>query len=363
MVSLIRNLLPDSIDGIIESFERDENEQYSLTLLHKTDNSIYCFLSGNLQGIDSNLKIPFGMTLALAKRRRVRAHYDVVFDRQDIEKGHYFLFSEADLFTEESKSQVIPFLFGDELPLPYAVVDRGLRKLLLEYMQMGANNRLEAIERVGEYGVLRSIIYTRFNGDWKKKGAQISEAGMSLKSRVTELFHEYNSPSTLIHPVDYRPEDRKQQTMFTNQKFPVKAWLIPLIYLRMSFMPYSAVITDTKEDFQTPYEKRFKLIKSKEEEVNILLSDFAMAHPKAIDGLVRILEFMKHTANVTTYAALVGLTALAYQYAHPAISYPMMAVSSLSGLTMLGNVVRSHGRDSSGLISTFLERKMYNKLN
>lgn len=364
MASFIKDIIPDDIGRLIDDLEEDHSEQNLLTLLHKTDNSSYYFLSPNLQEIGENLKMPYGMTLELkGKKSKVKIHYDVEFERKDIDDGHYFLLKNDSPLPNESDPKVIPFLFRNDSP--YAIVDGGLKHILLEYAQMRADISIDVYEHLGHYGILRGIAMGFFNKNLNKKNKLAKEASKDLSSRINELFRYEKSPSTLIHKHEYRDEDFDKKTMFVKMGFLEKVFKIPkIVYIvpMIALTPYSYLINEIKKTIQSPYENRFKLMKSKEEEERVLMSDFAFAHPKAINGFYRVIEFMKHGANGITFGLYVGATYLAEQYTHWGLSYPMMAVGAASGLTMLGNYITSGGRNSSGMISTLIDSKVSNRL-
>jgi|WetSurMetagenome_2_1015567.scaffolds.fasta_scaffold142063_2 hypothetical protein len=358
MKSLLEAIIPDSIDDLVSRLEKDSNEQYNLTLLHKTKDSIYCFLSDNLQGITPNQKIRFGMSLAFSKGNDVEAYYDAEFEKRQTAEGYYFLFKHDSPMPKDQAPKILPFEFKED-NIPYAIVDKRLKDMLTEYVEMDANMTLEMFSTMGDHGAVGGQIRFMFNGKTKRKAAEIREYGKMLKARVTDLFHEEKSPSTLIHPKGYLLQDRSKKTMFA-KKIPYKqilqvGALVPFI----AAAPISALTSEFEKDFTVPYENRFKLDKSKEEEAQIILSDFAAGHPKVIKGMIRMLESIKHTANVANYAGLVSISALAYQYGPPAIGYLMLGISAASGMTMLNNAISSQGRDSGGLVSSLLEEMLY----
>ncbi len=357
MTTISRDLSID-FDKLLEDLQRDDDGRYSLTLLHKTDGSIYCFLSDRLQGVDSEETIPVGATLGLSKKRRdIQVHYDVAFHKRDTGDGFYFVL-ESDTPFDRNRELIVPFNFEDDPP--YAVVSKGLKQKLGDYMSMRANRDIEMLEHIGQHGLLKTFFNRRFRREIKKKYASIRETEQSLKTHITDLFREHTSPSTILHPFKYLNEDKGKRALFVKQEYKNFLCVFPLI----TFIPYKPVINALNDEFTAPFELKFKLMKSKEEEQRVLLSDFAYSHPKAKEGVIRAFESVKHAANFTTYAGFAGLTVLAHKYAPWWASYPMTAVSSLSGLTMLYNVIRSRGRDSSGVISTFLGSLVpYNKLD
>ena len=103
-------------------------------------------------------------------------------------------------------------------------------------------------------------------------------------------------------------------------------------------------------DMKELYQNRFG--DGEEKAAQAAVSEHFMAHPRMYNGCMKIIEILKHTANLSMYTGQLGLTAAAYNYTHPVISYPIIGATAISGLTILNNLIKTGGSDSSGVIST-----------
>lgn len=349
MQSMLQDTIPATIDTFLQTWQQDESEQYRLTLLHKSRSSIYCFLSSSMQELIPEQNIPMGMTLAFSKKTKIQAHYGVVLHRKDIDGGYYYTFDSDSPLQE--KDRVIPFRYENELPS--VIVDKGLKQKLLDYITLQANFLLQGLEYVGEHGSLRTYFYAKFSKERKTKKKTLRGSGRSLRSTVEALLHEESSPSSFIQPSAYVEEDKGKKAIFVEEK--MRKYLLLLI----AFVPPSRLETQIMQA-QDQYKSHFG--ESKQEEAQRLLSEFATGHPKAIEGLRGGIRLIKHTSNLSVYAIQLITTALAYKYAWRIISYPLIAASVASGLTMANNLIRSRGQDSSGIIATLIERAYFHKL-
>lgn len=352
MLPIVKDIIPNSIDELIDRWEKTDSETYRLTLLHKKDKAIYCFLSGNMQEIEPEQKVDLGMTIALSKRTAINVHYDVVFHRHDIDGGYYLSFDEDDPL--ESEGKIIPFCYKSELPS--VIVDKNLKEKLLDYITIYSDNLMEGLEYFGEHNFLKAVFNMTFKKKWKEKSITYKEIGKSVKRSIEDLFREESSPSIFIRPASYEESDKNKKTIFVRQHI---LRYLPIIIPILAFSPYSALIDFYRENTKDPYENKFG--QSKEEEARSLMSDFVLGHPKIFKGAQKLLELFKHASNMGIYAAQVAATVLAYKYTWPIISYPMILGSGLSGCTMIRNFIKSKGRNSSGIISTFLDY-CYNEL-
>jgi len=353
MSRIVDTMIPDSISTDIERWEQDEGDSYRLTLLHKNKDRLYCFLSGNMQEVAPEQRIDLGMTIAISKRTRVRVHYDGTFHQRKIPGGHYLTFSEDTIDGETEKA--IPFRYERELPS--VIVERNLKQKLTDYIERGGETLLQTIEHYGDHTLARALYDFRFGKKWREMNKEIREARKALRRDITFLFHEERSPSTFIQPQNYLGQDRKKASMFTKQTtLPKVIAVMPIIALA----PLSAfeMITEEASD---AYENKFG--ESKEEEAQRALSEFAMANPRTLKGFNKFLRTFKHAANMGIYATQAAITGAAYAYTWPIISYPLIASAVASGATMAANLVRSRGRDSSGIISTIIEKSAFNKLD
>lgn len=351
MQPLFKDIIPDSIDELFEEWNKDDGDQHRLTLLHKNGDNLYCFLSRGVQEITPEKKIDLGMTIALSKYISVNCHYDVIFHKRDIEDGYYFTMDDDNPF--ELKSRIVPFCYQSDLPS--VIVEKSLTKKLLEYIAMRSDDALKISEYIGEHNILKVIFKAVYDTFIKKP--QPNEIASSFRKNISDLFHEEKSPSVLLQPKDYVEEDHGREAIFVKKKIPKKTILaMPLL----AFVPYSLFIESIATKTIKKYEQKFG--QSKEEEAKSLLSEFGIGHPKASKGMRKMAEWLKHTANLGVYTALAGTTALAYHFTMPAISYPLIACSGASGLTMLANLALSKGKDSSGIIASIIERK-YCKAN
>ena len=162
-----------------------------------------------------------------------------------------------------------------------------------------------------------------------------------------------------MHPHQYADDDRRLPSMFIRRR---GAPLIPKIILAfpmIAAMPYSFYTTMISE-VEDPYRNRFG--ESREEERRSLVSSFMFGHPHAAAGIRRIYEAVKHTANTVTYGIMAGGAVLFSDSNYPKLAGCAQIWTGFCGATMLWNLIRSRGRDSSGPISTLLDRKLYHRL-
>ncbi len=356
MQKIIKNLIPGSIDEVIDKWRQEDSEKYRLTLLHKNKNDYYCFLSNNMQEIESNNEISMGMTIvAKPKRVNVKVHYDLVFSKKDLNEGFYFVMSEESLFERENK--VIPFYFKSDLLS--TIVERQLKEKLLDYIEIKSRGTITNFEYLGSHTFIKTFLHVLFSKEVKEKRKIYRAASKSLGNDISSLFHEEKSPSDFIQQFDYLSEDKKKKTLFVNS---LKNILTPMSFIPLSsFLPYSMCKYYISQAVIKPYENKFG--QNKEEEAKALSSEFFAGHPRVVEGFTKILEVIKHTGNITAYAMLGGATAFSHFILDsPVLSYPLITGMGLSGLTMLTNFIKSKGRNSSGMISTVLDIMLYNKL-
>jgi len=355
MTSFAETIIPDSVDELIERLEKEDSSQFRLTLLHKTKDSIYCFLSPGLSEVIPEQKIPWGITLAFSKRIDFKTHYDLVFHKQNIDKGYYFLLEDDNPI--EAKPRVIPFCYQDD-ELPSTIVERNLKTRLLECITAEANQRIKTIEQFGELGLIKTFF--KNNKENKEEREAIKEEGKAIKRNVQALFHEESSPSVLLHQIDYNDSDKDKKTMFVKSNYLKVILQTPGILSILTLIPQSIVENYNTTTLKKKYKPEFN--QSKEEEAKSIISDFYIAHPKAVEGIKVLLRAAKHTGNITTYATIAGVTALSYKYLSPYLSYPLIATTGASGLTMTANIISSRGKNSSGIISTLIDKVYFNRL-
>lgn len=352
MERLIQDFIPDTIDTLLERWEGEGTEQYRLTLLHKNNDNIYCFLSGNLQEIKPEQKIDRGMTISLSKKNRIESHYDLIFHRKEVNERYYFTLEKESFY--KKKTKVLPFGFESEPPS--IIVNRDLKEKLIDYIEKRSGRTLNVLEYIGNNNLLKAIFHIRHREKWKEEKEKIKEVEKSFRKDITELFKEEPSPSLFIRRGQYLPEDISKEVLFVKGRNSLKyVLLIP----GLAIMPVSFPDVFLRP-LNAKYEQKF--LKTKEEEYKFLISEFALAHPKLIKGVQRIFEGFKHVSNLSVYTASLGITVLSHLYTPPVISYPLITLNSASALTMLTNLIRSKGRDSSGIISSLLERKLVEKL-
>jgi len=355
---IFQGMIPDSIDEVLDRWHQDDSEQYRLTLLHKNKDGIFCFLSGNLQEVRPEQKIDLGMTLALSRRARVNIHYDCVFHQRNIDSGNYFTFEEDNSL--EGKDKVIPFCY--EKDLPSTMVDRKVKETLLDYITLVGDYSLNRFEYFAEHNFVEALFNLSFSKEWKERSKPYKEAEKSLLERIIPLFQEESSPSTFIQPPRYKVEDRKLGIMFEESRLrlPIKLYLaLP----RVAFAPCSLLRARIETELGDRYEEhKGKFGQTEEGEAKILLSEFLAGRPKVVDAVYKSMDLYKHTANMGMYAFQISIAALAHTHTWPILSYPLIAGSVISGLTMMSNFISSKARDSSGLIATLLDRSKFNKV-
>ena len=357
--SIIRKINPSSIENIIERFENEGSESYRLTLLHKNNSDLCCFLSGNLQEISSTQKIDVGITMVFSKKIKIDVHYDIEFKKREIKNGYYYVMFDDS--PGELNERVIPFGFVKEPPS--VIVHRNLEEKLIDCLECKSQLLLDFLEELGEGNSLKVIYDSVRSKKWKNRYKKLMEYKKSLQQNVSFLFHEESSPSTFILPTSYISEDATKKTLFVRESdYKNTIVAIPLI----AFMPNTFLDYFEKEMIDTYRNKidtyRNKFGQSKEEEMRLMLSEFFMSHPKARKGIKKILEFYKPASNLSMYALQAGLTALAYRYTPSIIGYPFFTFTLLSGCTIATNLIISRGKDSSGIISTLLRKSLTNKL-
>lgn len=353
MSSIIRDMIPGSIDDVIERWEQDESENYRLTLLHKNGKDLYCFLSGNMQEIEERNKIDMGMTLSFGKKTNIESYYDIIFRKNEIKDGYYFTFKHDDI--TEGGEKVIPFRFEEEMPS--VIVDKNLMKKINDYLTKSCEIVLGELEYLGDHGTLRYFIYAKFDKERKERIELNNSLKISLGNTLNNLFRENKSPSSFIKPINYLERDKKKKSIFVKKNLMKHCLWVPSF---VSLFPKSLIDHFFDVKIKDSYQDRFG--QSKEEEAEVLMSDFAIGHPKVIKGVKIFIESTRHLGNTVNYSAQTSLTLLAYNYAEPIIHYPMIGGVALTGATMLSNLIKSKGRDSSGIISTLAERRFFNRL-
>ena len=297
-----------------------------------------------------------GMTIAVSRRTAaIEVHYDVLFHQKDA-SGKPYLIMEQDSPLKNQCKKVVPFRFTREAPS--VIVDRTLSSNLLEYVSQIGESNLDAFEQIGEVGICRALLRYSFGKEVKQKRATIKESGNSLEAKIRALFEHETSPSTFMHPYQYADEDRARKSMFVREgkwRGLKIIFALPVI----AAIPYSFYNTMLSK-IRDPYENRFG--ESKEEERRSLVSSFMLGHPQAAAGIQRIYEAIKHSANASTYGLMLAGASLIHNSNYPKIAGFAQIWTGICGATMLWNLIRSRGRDSSGPISTLLDRKLYHTL-
>lgn len=360
MRSIIDSIVPSDVSSAVADWQTEGEGQRRITLLHKDNDRMYCFLSYNMQEVKPDEKIDMGMTISLSKGRvDVNAHYDPVFHQRDLQRGHYFTFEQDSL--RDEREMVIPFRYDCELPS--AIVDSKLQRKVTDLMEFKAKGMFEGFERIEEEGILRALYKDGFSRQSKERKKQSRALKDSLRRNIEFLFHEHSSPSVFIQKSEYQKRDRGLKTMFLRKDSLLS--LIKFLPL-VAAMPQEGINRALQIGFVDPYRSRFG--ESREDETERLLSEFAGGHPKVIGGAQRVIRGFKHFGNLSLYSLQAGLTAT---YALNASSDSgfnsfmvptVMGITALSGATILGNAIVSRGRNSSGVVSTLLDRALYKKL-
>src|SRR3989344_860783 len=163
MASIIQSFIPSSIDDIVEQWEENDNEQLRLTLLHKSPQGLYCFLSGNLQEVVPEEKIDMGITIGFPtnpKKRYLNIHYDVIFHKKELGNKHYLTMEEEDTIKDNRKHTIVPFKF-DKI-LPSTIVDRSLKNKILNFITSSGEIKMEFMEYFGDENFLKAFYKSYF---------------------------------------------------------------------------------------------------------------------------------------------------------------------------------------------------------
>jgi len=353
MESVIENLIPDTIDALIREWDEDEGEIFRLTLLHKDKQSLYCFLSGNMQEVTQGQEIPFGITLSISDKLSIKVHYDVVFKQRRIDDEYYFLFEEGSLVGKGQK--VIPFKFESEPPS--VIVNKSLQNQLMSYYNQLGQNMLDEIRQVGDQNVWKALNDIKYSREWNSRHKESREKRESLEKDISALFEQEDSPSAVLEPFERLDEDIELDTLFV-KKHRLKSLMKATTMFAV--MPYESLNFYFQDLFQKNYKKKFS--GDKEDDIRILLSDFSVGYPGVVKGFQKICGIGMHLSNVVMYGLLLGCTALAHKYTWPIISYPLTFWSGVSGFTMGKNLISSRGKDSSGLLSSLIGRYFFHRL-
>lgn len=354
MRTIINTIIPNTIDDLLDGWEMTENDRYRLTVLHKNNDALYCFLSGNLQEIKDGEKIDLGMSIALSKKTKIAIHYDALFKKIDKGDGFYYSFEEDNPIEKETR--VIPFMFHNEPPS--LIINKDITHKLLDALQNESQYRLNCLEYMGENGLIKTLVYY-FKKGFQAKEKEITETKKLIKKDLVELLKEEGSPSRLMKKIEYYSPYSKNKVLFAKEEaWPILIKLVCNAPL-MSLIPFSAgkvYLSQIRQNYETKFNR------TKEEEAKAMMSEFFIAHPKAQRALIKIFESYKHFANVSTYIGSLAITNLMYNHTPSIISYPLIALNAASAVTIATNLAISKGRDSSGIISSVLERKILPKL-
>lgn len=340
-----------TLDGAVERASQEGEGRYRLTLLHKSGENVYAFLSNGLQEMGSEQPLESGITLSASRQLGADMHADVKFLQRGLAhapESSYYVLTEQTLFGE--KSRVIPFAFG-EAP-PSVIVDGGLESQLQELFRLRHDRQLGFFEDVGANGLLRAFWHSR-SPSAKKRRQEVRALNGSIEGKLKSLFREEPSPSRALLPVEYAREDRDKSSIFVD-RFPYGK----LIKAGLS-LPYFAYTPRGFFDLGFPnlaqkYQQRFG--QGKGTEARAAFGELLYAHPKAEEGFRRMYDALKHVGNMSLYAVQLAATWAANSYAPEWVGKPLTFLAVLSGSMMAVNLVASKGRDSSGLISTVLNR-------
>ena len=353
--------IPDSIDELLQLCESTDSGKSRLTLLHKAKEGTYALLTKGVQEVRPECEIPVGVFVA-AKPKGLEYYVKqgIVLRKRCFEEEFYFTV-EAEAVSEK-KEYLVPFKFTSE-ELPSVIVEKELETTLFSCFVRDEQRKLECIEIMGERGIAYAVCYELF-GEGKKKTKEVKIESTTYSQKIQALLQDEDSPSVLLHPKEYYKEDKSKELLFIKNSFKSAKVLGEVLLLSplLAVIPYSALVQGTKDKWDKKYNQVFGEKMSEKDEKKRVLGEFILAHPKAGEGLKRMIEAFKHGGNIITYAAQAGLTYAAYKHMTEYISYPLLGLTALSGLQMTVNMIRSNGRDSSGIISSFLERKLYNKL-
>ncbi len=355
MTPTLEEKIPDTIDELLRGWSlpnnlefREEDSKYRLTLIHKSGDRSYCFLSNGLKEIKPEEKMDV-LSLSLSKKRRVEMHYDSVFHERSTYGGKYYVLEQAALSKEKPK--VIPFLFNRELPS--IVVDASLTKKINEYISLSGSTNIQALESLAENGWIRFIFSPSIRNSFKERLNLIREQSEGIRKEVSDLFVKEVSPSVFIQPKDYLPIDLKNKSMFTQPNklalYGKSFYLMPLI----SIFPYDTTKQILTTELKRGYRSKFG--QSEEEQEKVALSDFFIANPRVLGGFERLFEGVKNVSNFVSFGMLAGAQhlseELSWEYVHEPLKWWMYA----SGATMLLNLISSRGRNSSGLVSSLID--------
>jgi hypothetical protein len=347
-----------TIAGIIDKIDmpplvfpdEDFSENYRVSLLHKTDAEIMCWISSNLNVIRHGTKHTVGFPLRIKNgRANVSIAYDAKFALRSLGDTAYFTYESDGSMTE--KTYVLPYEF-ENTTLPTAVADSSLHASLEEFFNLKTENVLRIYETVGELGMGRAFLYTRTSKEFKSRKKEMREVASNLEKKCQGFFCDELFESTPLRKKDLLFEDRKN-TLLYERAGPKILLGIPIL----AAMPQS-VLTDTLEQFQLSYDTRFS---ADSDDEMAALSSLLLGSPEQEKSAKNFLLGVKHFGNISAYAGLLGATVLANTTPLPLDSVLTLA-SVASGATMGYNAVRSLGDNSSGIISTVIDKYVYPKM-
>ena len=346
---------PDTIDELLEGWKSDDAENLRVTLLYKDQERTYFFLSEGVAELNPGREITAGIFLALTPKKTIaEVVHNAVFLERKTTNGYYFVVTHKEISEE---IHLLPFKYVTRR-LPSVILNKALEERVYMNICDVEQEKIAAIEKIGEEGLIRAYVRERICRRFKKRSNELAAEARRIHSDIAKLFEEFSCPSVMLTQSERFEEDYRTKTLFV-QEILIKRIQTAGIFLVLCLVPYSPVIEKIKDD-NANYELRFG--EKANDEKKRLIGEFFMEHPRAAKGMKAVYECMKHASNVLAFGVGAGVSYLGYKYAHPIVSYPLMCASTLSAAQMFWNVVQSKGHDSSGIISSYFERKLTTRL-
>ncbi len=346
---------PDTIDELFDSWRSDGAENLRVTLLYKDVERTYYFLSKGAAELKPGQEITAGIFLGLTPKKTIaQVVHSTVFLNREVTNGYYFVVSHKEIREE---THLLPFRYLTR-PLPSVILNRALEERVYKNICDVEKEKISFIEKVGEEGLIRAYVKEKINGRINQKGKELAAQARRIQTDIACLFDDVADPSVLLAPSEVIQEDTLVEALFT-EGIPRSRVISALVFPIVAFVPFSAFV-NLMNSKKADYKLRFG--ESTQEEETRLAGEFFMANPRAAKGVRVIYECMKHASNVLAFGVGAGVSYLGYKYATPIVSYPLMCASTLSAVQMLLNVAQSKGHDSSGIISSYYERKLTTRL-
>lgn len=205
---LLDNVVPKNLDRLMGL----DDSKYKLTLLYKTTNAMYSFLSSNLRDLAPGNEIPEGYLIKSGKKISISTFSDISFEYRDIKDGKYLLM-DAKNHADIKNQYILPFNFHKDLSSE--VVDQSLIKILQSYGEYENKETIEIFESIGSDGFIEAFK----NYDFKENEQKKAEIGGSLSDSIDGLFKEESSPSVPLQKGKIKFKDRKRKVLYQGKGF------------------------------------------------------------------------------------------------------------------------------------------------